>query len=1191
MIITDVGLRRRAPATLPETVAALIAQTSQLSSTTLRRLTLDIPMARIQHLTGSRITIVGDSEEPNQSLVIAADEGRAFMRSGNYDASTLQTGFNIRTDGRIDIANDLLLAGKGVDAIHAQLIGEGSGEWIINTQWQSALDQYSLGIEGYGTVRSPNLSRYGDFALVYDNKKLLVIKATSSTAPTITYPYVRVQNDIGRPGTPIDIQFTATSWARNIFATEGREQGHTWIGYFERGAGASPTTAKVTGFLAADNESMRIRRVAYSEGTNSLIVDVRQYEPLSAGTPEVITNLWANPDRTVLHIRGVDDPIDLFLNVGEAHFVDEPAADGRNYINGLEWFNWTDRYPALVAGRRYAINMYEQVIDERRIEGGILYDFDETATCFQKSGVANTSQYLFDVDTAQALPLQGISNAGVYSVYTEHRSTGKIVKIVTDRNVGASTGIRINIQGLDDDFYFDEPLSSANQTNLNNKYTYTFNGHQMTIGQRYRVRLYKEDVVTGPDLANITTTNLSMPYMETVPQRGVPRFYFNNTLLDPARKVYIGTSLPSGYADGDLWIDLGEAGGAGGAVGGGSNVGDFLDLADTPDDYIGAANKFLRVNAAENAIIFDEEVTASLNYADSSIVSPASATPVAARQWQRVQVPIEAQNIHTDHVGIFSVADNNIVYSATQTQPILVWISYYVRYVGGSTITQPPPAIDFFWETLRGASTLQHVHTIFAYDIANYRDHSMSAFILRPGDKLRLKGIIKSAATVNLAVTAHMFTADMVGFKGETGAQGPQGLQGLQGDTGAVGQRGPQGIQGATGPEGRPGLPGPTGERGETGPTGSQGPTGPTGPQGPQGSIGHTGPTGPQGPAGPTGPGVPSGSAVDLGKVLFYHTSNPFWQFINFTHLRGNIAATQIPNRIITGNMIGEDEVGAGNMRENAVDAATLDTTTEQKKAAFRTALGIAASNAINIYQSQYNLNYTSTSLTSQTPQRVNIFSGTVDSSHGLSLSSGTISATKAGLYLVTYEFLSTQTGDLQLQMHKGAAAIQGSIIRHYPPGGEGRTGMETTFAVEMASGNTLSLWITPKDIPALPTLAPSAPSTVVITQDSTDNKKHSVDWTYAGNPVNAWQLQWRVRIGTVWGDWNHWIQLNHSGWGSYPITLPGDGVLQVRVRGVNQYGAGPWRQQQEGGSSSVQSAPSQRVGGNGTLVITTLEV
>ena len=138
-MITDVGLRRRRGLSLAETIADHQRQATYDVANALRRTTLDVPMARIKTLTGGRISVVGGAEARDHEIVIAAMGNQAYMRSGNFDPQTPNVGFNIRTDGRVDIANDLVLTGLGQNAIQAQLDGDKFGSWIVRTMWDEGV--------------------------------------------------------------------------------------------------------------------------------------------------------------------------------------------------------------------------------------------------------------------------------------------------------------------------------------------------------------------------------------------------------------------------------------------------------------------------------------------------------------------------------------------------------------------------------------------------------------------------------------------------------------------------------------------------------------------------------------------------------------------------------------------------------------------------------------------------------------------------------------------------------------------------------------------------------------------------------------------------------------------------------------------------------------------------------------------
>ena len=244
--------------------------------------------------------------------------------------------------------------------------------------------------------------------------------------------------------------------------------------------------------------------------------------------------------------------------------------------------------------------------------------------------------------------------------------------------------------------------------------------------------------------------------------------------------------------------------------------------------------------------------------------------------------------------------------------------------------------------------------------------------------------------------------------------------------------------------------------------------------------------------------------------------------------------------------------------------------------------------NDVGLFQSEFTLNKVTTTLSDQTPQSVNITNRSVQSTHGLSLVSNQIRVTKSGLYLVSYDFLSTKAGDIQLFWKKnGISDIDGSVIRHYPPGGEVRSGMEHTFGIILANGDDLTCFIIAKDTPT--GTVPPAPDTFVINTTPTEPEDRELVWTYTSStPVNAWQVQWTLSART---SWNHWQQVNHGDWRRFLLTIPDNQSIDARVRGINQYGAGPWRQRRQGGATSVQSGTTQSVSGNGTAVITTIEV
>ena len=302
------------------------------------------------------------------------------------------------------------------------------------------------------------------------------------------------------------------------------------------------------------------------------------------------------------------------------------------------------------------------------------------------------------------------------------------------------------------------------------------------------------------------------------------------------------------------------------------------------------------------------------------------------------------------------------------------------------------------------------------------------------------------------------------------------------------------------------------------------------------------------------------------------------------------VSQGKIKNEAVTNQKIANLAVDARVIDNDAIREQHFDNSTDAKKRALMLGFGFpdpAASGAngkylssngslyalvdgpsasdIGIFQSEYNCNYVSTTLTDRVPQKIPITTRTVDSNHGLSLSNSIISVTKAGLYIVTYNFLSTQAGDILLLWRKnGTADIDGSDIRHYPPNGEVRSGLQHTFAVQLVNGDDLELRIVPQDIPTHANLVPAAPSSVTVTPNAeADNR--DLSWVYpsGSHPVNAWQFQWTTVGATA--NWSKWEQVNHGAWRSYLLAIGNTQSVDVRVRGVNQYGAGKWRQQRQG--------------------------
>ena len=167
--------------------------------------------------------------------------------------------------------------------------------------------EFTLGTRGVGTVRAPQLDDYRDFVIHHQNQKLLVMRATESTAPTITYPQVVVVTDMD-----VDIQFTATAGiSPNI---EGDS-----VGFEGSGSTRSPTTVKDTTFTSGDGEGMRAWEVL-SNSNGAYELDIRPQE--RATEAELRTDIFEDPDNTMLRVRGVDDNLDVLLSIRDATYVD-----------------------------------------------------------------------------------------------------------------------------------------------------------------------------------------------------------------------------------------------------------------------------------------------------------------------------------------------------------------------------------------------------------------------------------------------------------------------------------------------------------------------------------------------------------------------------------------------------------------------------------------------------------------------------------------------------------------------------------------------------------------------------------------------------------------------------------------------------------------------------------------------------
>ena len=134
---------------------------------------------------------LSNAEEEDHRIIIGGNDDQAFIRSGNYDDNPNDPeGFNIRSDGQININNDLVLGGSGSDPNHLQLYGGEDGNWITRSLWEGVGGNWEIGTRGYGTERNPLLDEYGDFLIAHNGQEVFRAKSHTASAPTVTFPPV-----------------------------------------------------------------------------------------------------------------------------------------------------------------------------------------------------------------------------------------------------------------------------------------------------------------------------------------------------------------------------------------------------------------------------------------------------------------------------------------------------------------------------------------------------------------------------------------------------------------------------------------------------------------------------------------------------------------------------------------------------------------------------------------------------------------------------------------------------------------------------------------------------------------------------------------------------------------------------------------------------------------------------------------
>ena len=386
----------------------------------------------------NEFTIQGPEDEEERSIRIGSNSLQTFIESSNYDF--VSQGFRLRSDGRADFYGGILVGGIGSVPFQLQLIGSIDGDWITQSNWDSDTGtSWQLGTLGYGDIGNSTIDEYGDYVLKKDDKVLFRAKHSTHTVPQITYPNVIEKTDIGIPGTVInavDIQFSAST--RN-----------DWLGFRGFGSFQSPTTVEQKTFTAENGETLRIEEFWFHDDEDYLELDIRPFK--SGAEPRSITdifpvNLTENTD-TIIRLRGVDEEVDWIGAISNADYV--TAVQGRTDRH-RSVFEWRDLNPQfeIIDGRRYAITMWEQEIDERRIDGGKIH-FDEDYT---SARVINTSTneaypnryYLFyATDDPASITLPGLTGSSIHSIETLWASAGSSIILNASRDFRTVSGLKI----------------------------------------------------------------------------------------------------------------------------------------------------------------------------------------------------------------------------------------------------------------------------------------------------------------------------------------------------------------------------------------------------------------------------------------------------------------------------------------------------------------------------------------------------------------------------------------------------------------------------------------------------------------------------------------------------------------------------------------------------------------------------
>jgi hypothetical protein len=284
-----------------------------------------------------------------------------------------------------------------------------------------------------------------------------------------------------------------------------------------------------------------------------------------------------------------------------------------------------------------------------------------------------------------------------------------------------------------------------------------------------------------------------------------------------------------------------------------------------------------------------------------------------------------------------------------------------------------------------------------------------------------------TGATGNTGATGVTGAIGATGLAGATGGTGPTGSTGATGNTGAtgvtgaIGATGLAGATGGTGPTGSTGATGNTGATGVTGATGLAGATGGTGPTGSTGVTGNTGATGVTGAAGATGvtgtTGVTGATGAAAGGT---YTSTTDYVAGSVVVYNGTSYVAIAPSTNVTPGTNPSDWVattGSGGSGSTSAYYLQLSSNTD-----------VAVPSGGSILSSTY---------TSVTNNASNGFTFTA--------SSGTVTATNAGTYLIDYGV----SGDNGVGLYKNGTLLAGSN----PDEAIGNSSVVT-----LAAGDTLTL-------------------------------------------------------------------------------------------------------------------------------------